>query len=163
MQTLSVPRFFTPRTADEIMATRAVFEEYAQQLGVDLSFQNFEDELRNLPGEYAEPTGALVLAQVDGQIAGCCALRALPTADHLNAAEMKRLFVRNAYRRTGLGRQLAETILDMARVAGFHSVLLDTLDDMESARALYRELGFVDIPPYYHNPLAGSHYLKVDL
>lgn len=156
-------RFITPSTSAELDATRSVFKEYAAQLGVDLCFQNFDDELQALPGDYAGPGGALILALTDGTVAGCCALRALPTADHVNAAEMKRLYVRPAYRRLGLGRQLVETVLDAARVAGYHSVLLDTLDDMESARALYAELGFVDIPPYYHNPLAGAHYLKVVL
>ena len=155
--------FFTPSTSEELSAARQIFTEYAEQLGVDLSFQNFDTELQELPGDYASPEGALILAVSDGQVAGCCALRALPTADHVNAAEMKRLYVRQAYRRSGLGRQLVEAVLDAARVAGYHSVLLDTLDDMESARALYRELGFVDIPPYYHNPLAGAHYLKAVL
>ena len=83
--------------------------------------------------------------------------------DYPNAGEMKRLYVRNTFRRLGLGRQLAEAILDAARVAGYSSVLLDTLDDMESARALYAELGFSEIPPYYHNPIPGAHNLKVDL
>ncbi|RYE92328.1 MAG: GNAT family N-acetyltransferase, partial [Oxalobacteraceae bacterium] len=96
-------------------------------------------------------------------IAGCCALRPLDTVDYPNAAEMKRLYVRPAFRGLGLGRQLAEAILDAARHAGYASVLLDTLDDMESARALYEDLGFEAVPPYYHNPIAGSHYLKVDL
>ncbi|MFZ2295881.1 MAG: GNAT family N-acetyltransferase, partial [Polaromonas sp.] len=95
--------------------------------------------------------------------AGCCALRALDSVDYPNAAEMKRLYVRKAFRRFGLGRQLVEAVLDAARMAGYHCVLLDTLDDMESARALYADLGFADIPPYYHNPVPGAHYLKVDL
>ena len=105
----------------------------------------------------------MLLALVDGEIAGCCGLRALDSVDYPNAAEMKRLYVRKAFRRFGLGRQLAEAMLDKSRMAGYQSVLLDTLDDMESARALYAELGFVDIPPYYHNPMSGAHYLKVDL
>ena len=155
--------FLTPTTVAQLLATREIFTEYAAQLGVDLCFQNFDAELEDLPGHYAAPEGALVLALVNERVAGCCALRPLPTTDHVHAAEMKRLYVRQAYRRLGLGRQLVETVLDAARVAGYHSVLLDTLDDMESARALYRELGFVDIPPYYHNPLAGAHYLKVVL
>ena len=104
-----------------------------------------------------------MLALVDGEVAGCCGLRALDSVDYPNAAEMKRLYVRKAFRRFGLGRQLAEAMLDTARMAGYHSVLLDTLDDMESARGLYAELGFLDIPPYYHNPVSGAHYLKVDL
>ena len=90
-------------------------------------------------------------------------MRALDACDYPNAAEMKRLYVRRAFRGFGLGRQLAEAILDAARQAGYATVLLDTLDDMESARALYQELGFEEIPPYYHNPVAGAHYLKVDL
>lgn len=155
--------FFTPTTPEQINATRTIFAEYAAQLGVDLCFQNFDAELQSLPGDYAEPAGVLTLAMAHGEVAGCCALRPLPTTDHVNAAEMKRLYVRQAYRRLGLGRQLVESVLDAARVAGYHSVLLDTLDDMESARALYTELGFVEIPPYYHNPLAGAHYLKVVL
>ena len=143
--------------------TREIFREYAASLKVDLCFQGFEDELSGLPGDYAEPRGALLLAWVDGAVAGCCALRPLDTSDYANAAEMKRLYVRPAYRGLGLGRLLTESILDAARAAAYHCVLLDTLDDMEAARALYEDLGFVEIPPYYHNPHAGAHYLKVDI
>lgn len=156
-------QIITPDTPELLEATRQIFTDYADQLGIDLCFQNFEAELADLPGSYAAPQGALLLALVDGEVAGCCALRALDTVDYPNAGEMKRLYVRKAFRRFGLGRQLAEAVLDAARVAGYHSVLLDTLDDMESARALYTELGFQAIPPYYHNPIAGAHYLKVDL
>ena len=137
--------------------------EYAEQLGIDLCFQNFESELAGLPGAYGGPRGVLLLALVDGEVSGCCALHALDSVDYPNAAEMKRLYVRKAFRRFGLGRQLAEAVLDAARVAGYQCVLLDTLDDMESARALYADLGFADVPPYYHNPIAGAHYLKTDL
>jgi GNAT superfamily N-acetyltransferase len=105
----------------------------------------------------------LLLALVDGDVAGCCALRPIDNVDYANAAEMKRLFVRKAFRRFGLGRMLAEAILDAARMAGYSTVLLDTLDDMEAARTLYEDLGFDEIPPYYHNPHAGAHYLKVEL
>ncbi len=144
-------------------AVRELFLEYAAQLGVALDFQGFEDELISLPGDYAPPRGRLLLALVDGALAGCCALRPLDTTDYPNAAEMKRLYVRKPFRRFGLGRQLAEATLDAARTEGYHCVLLDTLDDMEAARALYAELGFEEIAPYYHSPLQGSHYLKVDL
>ena len=153
----------TPDTQAQFNATRLIFSEYAVQLGVDLCFQNFDAELAGLPGEYTNPQGALLLALIDGEVAGCCALRPLNSVDYPNAAEMKRLYVRRPYRGSGLGRQLAEATLDAARVAGYHSVLLDTLDDMESARALYVDLGFASIPPYYHNPIAGAHYLMVDL
>ena len=156
-------QFITPATSEQLAATRQIFTDYAEQLGIDLCFQNFEAELADLPGEYSAPAGALLLALVDGELAGCCGLRALDSVDYSNAAEMKRLYVRKAFRRFGLGRQLAEAVLDAARIAGYRSVLLDTLDDMASARALYTELGFTEIPPYYHNPVPGAHYLKVDL
>ncbi len=153
----------TPASPAELAATREIFREYADQLGVDLCFQSFDEELAALPGEYAEPRGALLLALVDGALAGCCALRPLDTVDYPNASEMKRLYVRSGFRGLGLGRQLAEAMLDAALQAGYGCVLLDTLDNMQAARALYEDLGFTAIPPYYHNPIAGAHYLKVDL
>jgi len=176
----------TPDEPHELEATRAIFRDYAASLDIDLCFQNFDEEMATLPGDYAEPRGALLLALVDAEgggaasrqidapmirraqgsmayVAGCCALRPLDTADYPNAAEMKRLYVRPAFRGLGLGRQMAEAMLDAARSAGYACVLLDTLDDMESARTLYEDLGFVEVPPYYHNPIAGAHYLKVDL
>lgn len=173
----------TPDEPHELEAMRAILRDYATTLAIDLGFQNFEDELAVLPGDYAEPRGALLLALVDvghpgavagtptlprangklAHVAGCCALRPLDAADYPNAAEMKRLFVRPGFRGLGLGRQLAEAMLDAARSAGYSCVLLDTLDDMESARALYEDLGFAEVPPYYHNPVAGAHYLKADL
>lgn len=143
--------------------TRAIFREYAAQLGVDLCFQGFEEELASLPGEYAPPDGALLLAFVDGALAGCGAFRPLQDVDYANACEMKRLYVRPAYRRFGLGRLLACQLMDRAIEAGYSTMLLDTLDDMEAARNLYETLGFEEIPPYYFNPIAGAHYLKVDL
>ena len=144
-------------------ATREIFREYAAGLGIDLCFQNFDAELAALPGEYAEPTGALLLAFVDGQLAGCGAMRAIADVDYSNACEMKRLYVRRAFRGFGLGRLLAQALLDRATAGGFSNMLLDTLDDMEAARALYGDLGFEEIPPYYHNPIAGAHYLKANL
>jgi len=153
----------TPSSPAEMEAVRQIFREYANSLGVDLCFQNFESELAQLPGDYAAPRGALLLAEVEGAIAGCCALRPLDSADYPNASEMKRLYVRKAFRRRGLGRELAEATLDRARQAGYACVLLDTLDDMESARTLYTDLGFAAIAPYYHNPIAGAHYLKADI
>jgi len=165
METASHPliTLSVPRSPEELNAVRKIFREYADDLGVDLCFQQFDQELESLPGEYAAPRGALLMAVVDGKLAGCCALRPLDTADYPNAAEMKRLFVRPALRGIGLGRQLAEATLDAARQGGYSCVLLDTLSDMEAARTLYEDLGFEDIPPYYHNPIPGAHYLKVDL
>jgi GNAT superfamily N-acetyltransferase len=144
-------------------ATRELFREYAVSLGIDLCFQNFDAELAALPGDYAAPHGSLLLAFVDGELAGCGGLRPLPDADYANACEMKRLYVRRAFRRFGLGRLLAQALIDAAAQAGYSAMLLDTLDDMEAARGLYETLGFVEVPPYYFNPIPGAHYLKVDL
>ncbi|MCX8520753.1 MAG: GNAT family N-acetyltransferase [Rhodoferax sp.] len=149
--------------ASQLAVVRALFREYAASLNVSLCFQDFERELSELPGDYAQPEGNLLLARVEGEYAGCCAFRPLNTSDYANACEMKRLYVRPQFRGLGLGRQLAEAILEQARHSGYACVLLDTLDDMEAARALYEDLGFEDIPPYYFNPLAGAHYLKADL
>lgn len=148
---------------DDLQTVRDLFLDYQAELGIDLCFQGFEAELAGLPGAYAPPAGSLLLAWVDGEPAGCCALRPLPNADHLNACEMKRLFVRRAFRGFGLGRLLVERILSDGQLAGYTTMLLDTLSDMETARALYQEAGFVEVAPYYHNPIAGAHYLKVDL
>lgn len=156
-------KLVTPTAQWELDATRELFREYAQALGVDLCFQGFEAELATLPGQYTEPGGRLLLALADGVPAGCCALRQLTDVDHANACEMKRLYVRPAFRGLRLGRQLADAIMDSARNRGYDCVLLDTLDEMETARALYEDLGFVEVPPYYHNPIPGAHYLKAKL
>ena len=122
MDTQQIPtvELATPETPEELDAVRAIFNEYAQALGVDLCFQQFDKELASLPGDYAAPRGALLVARVDGELAGCCALRALDAADYPNAAEMKRLYVRNRFRGIGLGRQLAEAVMDAARQGGRH-------------------------------------------
>lgn len=150
-------------SAQWVAPAREILREYAQSLAVDLCFQNFEAELATLPGEYAAPAGQLLLAYVGDALAGCGGLRALPESDHANACEMKRLYVRPAFRRFGLGRVLAEALLDEARRAGYSVMLLDTLDEMESARQLYATLGFEEVAPYYFNPIPGAHYLKADL
>ena len=152
-----------PDTPELLEATRVIFREYADGLGVDLCFQNFDAELAGLPGDYAAPGGALLLALVDGQVAGCGGFRPLTDVDYPNACEMKRLYVGRAFRRFGLGRTLAQALIDHATEAGYSTMLLDTLDDMEAARELYATLGFEEIPPYYFNPIAGAHYLKVSL
>lgn len=156
-------RLIVPDSPALIDAAREIFREYAASLAVDLSFQQFDQELRDLPGEYAEPGGCLLLAMVEGAVAGCGAYRRLTDVDYPNACEMKRLYVRRTFRRFGLGRQVAQALIDDARRAGYSSMLLDTLDDMEAARELYTSLGFVEVPPFYFNPLPGAHYLCVDL
>jgi GNAT superfamily N-acetyltransferase len=152
-----------PTDAVRIDIVRGLFREYAASLGVDLCFQDFERELAALPGDYARPAGALLLALVDGTPAGCGALRPLTDVDYANACEMKRLFVRRDCRGLGLGRRVAQALIDHATRAGYDTMLLDTLDDMEAARELYGSLGFEEIPPYYYNPIPGAHYLKADL
>lgn len=147
----------------ELEAVRELFREYQRSLDVDLGFQGFEQELLDLPGDYQPPYGALLLARINGEPAGCCALRPLPGSDYPNACEMKRLYVRPGLRGLRLGRQLVEQTLLLAQQAGFDRMLLDTLSDMEAARALYQDCGFVEIAPYYHNPLPGAHYLMVEL
>lgn len=148
---------------NDMETVRALFLDYQADLGIDLCFQGFSDEVNNLPGDYVPPQGAIALAFIGGSPAGCCAFRPLGSSDHLNACEMKRLFVRRAFRGFGLGRQLVDHVLAEARMAGYTTMLLDTLTDMEAARALYQEAGFYEIAPYYHNPIAGAHYLKVEL
>ena len=152
-----------PGTPEQLDAARIVIAEYGASLGIDLQFQNFDAELATLPGEYGAPGGHLLLAFVDGALAGCGALRALADVDYANACEMKRLYVRPAFRRFGLGRILAQALMDEARRIGYSAMLLDTLDDMEAARELYASLGFESVPPYYFNPIPGAHYLKADL
>jgi len=153
----------TPESRAQYDATREIFREYAAGLGVDLCFQGFDAELATLPGEYASPRGTLQLALVNGEVAGCGALRPIGDVDYANACEMKRLYVRPAFRGLGLGRLMAQALIDQAVRAGYSVMLLDTLDDMEAARGLYAQLGFEEIPPYYFNPIPGAHYLKAQL
>ncbi|MEO8297378.1 MAG: GNAT family N-acetyltransferase [Burkholderiales bacterium] len=152
-----------PDAAPWFDAARDILREYGESLQIDLQFQRFDEELANLPGEYVAPQGLLLLALVDGEVAGCGAYRQLADVDYPDACEMKRLYVRRAFRRFGLGRRLAQTLIDRAREAGYSTMLLDTLDDMEAARELYVTLGFSNVPPYYFNPIPGAHYLKADL
>jgi len=156
-------QLLAPQTPEALEAARGILREYAESLNIDLRFQGFDHEIAGLPGDYAAPGGALLLAYVDGELAGCGALRPLPDVDYANACEMKRLYVRRAFRRFGLGRSLAQALMDRATEAGYSVMLLDTLDDMEAARELYTTLGFEEIPPYYYNPIPGAHYLKAQL
>jgi putative acetyltransferase len=141
--------------ADEVGLVRELFVEYAGSLGVDLGFQDFERELAELPKNYA----ALLLAEVDGQTAGCAGVREFAPG----VGELKRLYVRPEFRGHGLGRELSEQAIARARAAGFSALRLDTLPTMKAATALYRALGFREIEPYRHNPIAGTHYFELVL
>jgi ribosomal protein S18 acetylase RimI-like enzyme len=145
--------------ADDVALARRLFREYVDALGIDLGFQDFESELAGLPGDYAPPAGRLLLAFVDGQPAGCAALR--PSAP--GVAEMKRLYVRPGFRGHALGRHLAEAVIAHARQAGYARLRLDTLPGMEAAIALYRALGFRPIPPYRPNPVPGAMFFEREL
>ena len=138
---------------------RELFREYQAELGVDLCFQGFDRELAELPGDYGPPDGSLLVASVDGELAGCVALRRLGDG----VCEMKRLYVRPAFRRRRVGRALAETVIATARERGYGRMRLDTLPSMTEASALYRSLGFREIAPYYRNPVPGARFLELEL
>ena len=145
----------------EMDLVRVLFREYADWLDFDLCFQGFDDELDTLPGKYAPPLGGLWLARVEESVAGVVGLRPLEGA---GACELKRLWVRPAFRDHGLGRRLTETAIAAARAAGYRFMRLDTVGStMRAAGALYRDLGFREIAPYYHNPHPEVAYLELDL
>ena len=148
-------RIIQVHTTSDIEAVRTLFREYERFLGVDLCFQGFKEELATLPGRYAPPQGRLLLAQVGEQAAGCVALRPLQEA---GVCEMKRLFIRPAYRGQGLGLMLAQRIIHAAITVGYTVMRLDTLDTLERAMQIYETLGFQRCAPYYANPLPGVVY-----
>jgi putative acetyltransferase len=159
----------------QIARARELFLEYAQSLGFSLCFQNFEQELANLPGDYAPPDGRLLLAEYGGQLAGCVALHKLATKDDCESGsavyedasefcEMKRLYLRPQFRGKGLGRVIADRIIAEARQIGYRRMRLDTVEPvMKDAVAMYRRLGFKEIAPYCANPMAGALYMELQL
>jgi ribosomal protein S18 acetylase RimI-like enzyme len=143
----------------DIPVIHQLFIEYQKYLGIDLCFQNFDNELAALPGVYAPAWGRLLLAQYDGKVAGCVALRKMTR----QTCEMKRLYVRPEFRGKGIGKELAVRIIEEAKQIGYKRIRLDTLPVMKEAIALYRRLGFKDTTPYYHNPIEGTIYMELKL
>jgi ribosomal protein S18 acetylase RimI-like enzyme len=152
-----------PDSPDAWASVSRLFRDYATAVAQPLCFQHFEAELQQLRQIYAPPEGAVFLALINGVAAGCVAYRPLPDTDHTNACEMKRLYVSPLFRGLGLGHRLVDTVMDSARISGYSCVLLDTLDEMEAARALYEDIGFIEIPPYVLSPTPGAHHLKLML
>jgi putative acetyltransferase len=152
-------RIVAVETNEELEIIKELFVEYADSLGFDLDFQNFDNELTNLPGQYCPPRGCLLLAEYESQPAGCVALR--PLSDEI--CEMKRLYVRPQFRGLGIGRTLAEAIIEQARNIGYTLMRLDTVPAMKVARALYKSLGFKKINPYRHNPIEGAKFMELSL
>ena len=156
MPTISLSQ---PDNPASIATVRTLFQEYAEAIGIDLEYQGFSAELAALPVPYAPPDGALLIARVDGNIAGCVGLR--PLGD--GAGEMKRLYVRPSFRGVSLGKHLVEAVIWHARQAGHRELRLDTLPSMTSAQALYRKLGFVEIGPYNDRYLPGTRFYSLHL
>jgi ribosomal protein S18 acetylase RimI-like enzyme len=154
-----VIRLNAAATSSDLESIRTLFQEYADSLGVDLDYQGFESEVRDLPGKYAPPAGTLLLAFNDDELVGCVGVR--PIDD--GTAEMKRLYVRPSGRGLGLGRTLAEAAIRFATVTGYSRMRLDTLPQMERAQELYRSLGFVPIDAYRFSPVTGTVFLELML
>ena len=161
MSHLPPVRIGPARFPDDAGLVRQLFTEYVDSLGVDLSFQDVDTELADLPGKYAAPRGMVLIARDEaGDAVGAVALRPLPLPD---TCEIKRLYVRPRARRQNVGRQLAEAIVSAGRTTGYKRALLDTLPSMHAAQALYAALGFRPTAPYYRNPVPGTIYLALDL
>ncbi len=148
-----------PALPEEMELARELFREYQAGLNIDLCFQSFEEELASLPGRYAPPQGVILFAEIESGVGGVVAMRALDPF----TAELKRLFVRPEFQGAGLGRALAEAVIDTARRRGYSRLRLDTLPSMGTAIGLYRRLGFVEIDPYTANPVTGALYLELPL
>lgn len=151
------------QTPTDLAAAQQLFKAYAASIQERHCFPNFADELTHLSQIYGAPQGGLFLAWIGNRAAGCCAFRPMPDTDHLDACEMKRLYVSTEFRGLGIGHHLVSAVMESAQASGYSCMLLDTLDEMEAARALYVEMGFVEIPPYIQSPVPGAHHLKVVL
>jgi len=152
-------RIVAVETNEELEIIKQLFVEYADSLGFDLDFQNFDNELADLPGQYCSPRGCILLAEYENRPAGCVALR--PLSDEI--CEMKRLYVRPKFRGLGIGRALAKAIIEQARKIGYTLMRLDTVPTMKVARALYQSLDFKQISQYRYNPIEGAEFMELKL
>ena len=146
-------------SGEDLQQALSLFKEYSASLDISLEFQNFEKELASFPGDYSPPDGCLLIARWNGAVAGCVAYRKI--ADGI--CEMKRLYTKPAFRKKHIGRNLAETLIDKARQVGYSKMRLDTLSTMQSARALYKSLGFYEIQAYCYNPFENAVFMEFDL
>ena len=156
-------KLITAITPDYIEVVRALFYEYAKELNIDLQFQNFEEELAELPGKYSSPEGVLALAYWNESLAGCVGLRPIQLDAYPNACEMKRLYVRPQFRENGIGFKLMELLIEEAKSKSYKFLLLDTLPFLTKAQVLYRRFGFSKIDAYYKTPFQDITYFKLDL
>jgi len=154
-----MPKIIRAESSEELERIRNLFGEYANMLDFDLDFQNFDEELANLPRDYVAPTGCLLLAIYKGQSVGCVGLRMLSDG----VCEMKRLYVREQFRGLGFGRALAEAVIEEARKIGYNYMRLDTVPSMDVARALYASVGFKQTSPYRYNPIEDAVFMELRL
>jgi putative acetyltransferase len=159
MQTPPCITLVPVESGEQVALARELFREYADAIGVDLEYQGFTAELEALPSPYTPPHGMLLIALIDGDTAGCVALRRLNDA----TGEMKRLYVRPAFRGSGLGERFVEAVIEAARSAGYAALRLDTLPSMAAAQGLYRKLGFIEIAAYNSNHLPGTRFYELEL
>ncbi|MFX0033142.1 MAG: GNAT family N-acetyltransferase [Candidatus Hodarchaeota archaeon] len=152
-------RIIEANTKEQIEIVRDMFKEYAEYLQIDLDFQNFNEELANLPGDYSTPSGSILLAYFNNHLAGCIALRKY----NKSICEIKRLYVKQDFQGLKIGRKLTQKVIDKARIIGYKSIRLDTLPTMKKAIKLYLSLGFSEIKPYRYNPIEGARYFELKL
>lgn len=156
---MSVIELIQVESEEHLDCIRELFKEYEKSLGFNLDFQDYKKELAKLPGEYAAPDGRILLVFYKDKVAGCVALR----KHEQGICEMKRMYVRPQYRRKGIGRAMAQKIIEEARAHGYERMRLDTINTMKEAIALYRSLGFKETEPYRHNPIKGASYMELSL
>jgi ribosomal protein S18 acetylase RimI-like enzyme len=149
--------YIIANTGEEYWNAAQLFKEYADWLNIDLGFQHFEEELRLLKTMYAAPDGGIILAKIENECIACVAIRKINN----ETAELKRMFVRPAYRKQGIGKILLQKAIELAKAANYSCIRLDTLNYMDAAISLYNQFGFYEIPPYYHNPNATAVYFEL--